>query len=362
MFSYEPLAALLKERGYSLEGLQNLIGYNMQMKSRLNNGAYISMETLDKICSAFGVTVDRVIEWKPGKQPVFDNSKTYLMNWDELLRRMNEAGVSMYRISLDSRMSTNYLNQARRSNNRVSERVMKVILSKLNCKVEDITIKGQVMKRYCNYCGKTFEAVSFEKRYCSDRCSDASAMQFGITRHDGFTIKIINCYVCDKEFFSVNGNKYCCKECEDEDQIITPRSDPNIYQEYIAVNNRVDDKVSKRDFLKLFTKMKCSYCGCNIEFSTPNQKGNLTIDHIIPVSKGGLNNNNLTLACSACNISKRTKSESDYRKYLKENPEVQKERFINGNKIADKIREENKLRESLLKKRDKEKQERGELF
>ena len=44
----------------------------------------------------------------------------------------------------------------------------------------------------------------------------------------------------------------------------------------------------------------CSYCG------SPATEGNdLTIDHIIPLSRGGTNRrDNLTVACRRCNTSK----------------------------------------------------------
>ncbi|MBU3013933.1 HNH endonuclease [Poseidonibacter lekithochrous] len=47
---------------------------------------------------------------------------------------------------------------------------------------------------------------------------------------------------------------------------------------------------------------KCFNCGCDVSFS------NSSIDHIIPLSKGGTNNeDNLVLLCNKCNILKADK-------------------------------------------------------
>lgn len=66
------------------------------------------------------------------------------------------------------------------------------------------------------------------------------------------------------------------------------------------------------DYLKkLLEGNICYYCGCEI-------KGKKTIDHKIPVVKGGTNDNeNLVLACVHCNTQKNDKTEEEYREWLK---------------------------------------------
>lgn len=55
----------------------------------------------------------------------------------------------------------------------------------------------------------------------------------------------------------------------------------------------------------------CYYCGCKIT-------GNKTIDHKMPIIKGGTNDNdNLVLACVRCNTQKGSKTEEEYREWLK---------------------------------------------
>ena len=66
------------------------------------------------------------------------------------------------------------------------------------------------------------------------------------------------------------------------------------------------------DYLKkLLEGNICYYCGCEI-------KGKKTIDHKIPVVKGGTNGNeNLVLSCVHCNTQKGSKTEEEYREWLK---------------------------------------------
>lgn len=69
---------------------------------------------------------------------------------------------------------------------------------------------------------------------------------------------------------------------------------------------------SKR--LKAYGKTdgKCYYCG--IEFHLPPMRGQFTIDHIHPVSKGGTSDlNNLVPACRDCNNIKKNKCLDDFR-------------------------------------------------
>lgn len=53
---------------------------------------------------------------------------------------------------------------------------------------------------------------------------------------------------------------------------------------------------------------KCYYCGCEVE------EGKRTVDHLQPVSRGGLTvENNLVMACKDCNIEKDFLTEEEYK-------------------------------------------------
>lgn len=57
----------------------------------------------------------------------------------------------------------------------------------------------------------------------------------------------------------------------------------------------------------LWEKQKgiCHYCGCLMRKRGGGKNTSASIDHIIPVSKGGVNaRHNLVLCCRGCNIKK----------------------------------------------------------
>lgn len=59
--------------------------------------------------------------------------------------------------------------------------------------------------------------------------------------------------------------------------------------------------------IKTFGTLSCYYCKKNIIF------GKDTIDHKIPVSRGGTSNiDNLVIACHPCNSGKRNKTDYEY--------------------------------------------------
>ena len=55
----------------------------------------------------------------------------------------------------------------------------------------------------------------------------------------------------------------------------------------------------------------CAYCGCIVEKSDncKRQNNTMTVDHIIPISKGGKPNDidNVLISCHWCNVKKKNK-------------------------------------------------------
>lgn len=75
--------------------------------------------------------------------------------------------------------------------------------------------------------------------------------------------------------------------------------------------SRVLGKIDADYLAELLSGNICYYCGCKIT-------GNKTIDHKMPIIKGGTNDNdNLVLACVHCNTQKGSKTEEEYREWLK---------------------------------------------
>ena len=67
---------------------------------------------------------------------------------------------------------------------------------------------------------------------------------------------------------------------------------------------------------ELLSQNECSYCHYTLLYAKKH------IDHIIPVSRGGTNDNsNLCICCSWCNEQKQDKTGDEYRQFLNEHPE-----------------------------------------
>lgn len=99
-------------------------------------------------------------------------------------------------------------------------------------------------------------------------------------------------------------NKNCSKELRNQVSKKWRKRNPDKVKQSCQANNanrRANYKVlTRKDIAYILTEgqYSCVYC---------SSSGN-TIDHLVPVSKGGSNNySNLVVACKSCNSSKRDK-------------------------------------------------------
>ena len=116
--------------------------------------------------------------------------------------------------------------------------------------------------------------------------------------------KTITCVVCG-QLFKTNNNvrKFCSAECR--------KNHNTALRKAWAYNNRAkqDELLTPKDILELRKESKCFYCGCELNES------NRTIDHFIPLSRGGANiKENLVACCFGCNNKKGKKT---YEEFLK---------------------------------------------
>ena len=141
------------------------------------------------------------------------------------------------------------------------------------------------------------------RKFCSMECSKQN-MTFSALKR---MVKI-RCKRC-KKIFSVPKNKvkrkkYCSKKCmlvPEAEQILTRRHNSKI-RKYRIKNIIGSYRKVEWEKLKKKNKYTCLCCG------QKEPKIKLTIDHIIPVSRGGTNYiNNLQPLCSKCNRFKYTK-------------------------------------------------------
>ena len=70
--SYKKLFHLLVDRDMTAVQLQQQAGYSANITTRLKQNAYISLESVEKICRALDCTLDDIVEFMPddaeGKQ------------------------------------------------------------------------------------------------------------------------------------------------------------------------------------------------------------------------------------------------------------------------------------------------------
>ena len=63
--SYKKLFHLLVDRDMTAVQLQQQAGYSANITTRLKKNAYISLESVEKICRALDCTLDDIVEFMP---------------------------------------------------------------------------------------------------------------------------------------------------------------------------------------------------------------------------------------------------------------------------------------------------------
>lgn len=179
-------------------------------------------------------------------------------------------------------------------------------------------IKNSWVKYRCFICRKRYQRQKSQrgKHYCSWKCYLKSCPR----------PKIKNCLCCKKEIIvylfrlKQKRGKYCSKKCYYLSLIKTEEHKKNRQREYLKRYRKenpdwyteVKHRRRAREFnaegffthqewqdMKKSHNYRCAICKCDKK---------LTVDHIIPLSKGGTNNkNNIQPLCGSCNSRKSNK-------------------------------------------------------
>ena len=62
--SYKKLFHILIDRNISNVKLKQMAGYSANITTRLKNNTYVSLETIERICSALDCKVDDILEFE----------------------------------------------------------------------------------------------------------------------------------------------------------------------------------------------------------------------------------------------------------------------------------------------------------
>ena len=155
----------------------------------------------------------------------------------------------------------------------------------------------------CEQCGAEFETGRGYQRYCSSECSKAA---IAAVREERI------CIVCGKKYISTNKKqKYCSRRCKKRFN-----GTSNKYNRLLSSDQRlrIATNVDKTVWLMPLIKRDnniCALCGkpCDLYDYEITDIGTMitgenypSIDHIIPLSKGGLHRwDNVQLAHRSCN-------------------------------------------------------------
>lgn len=184
-------------------------------------------------------------------------------------------------------------------------------------------------KLYCVICGKPIDSAGNKmKKFCSEECHYQHIKN---TR-----IKYRTCRACGREFRVSNHYRFVCSDrCR---KII---NDINVKNHTSTEEHKTKHRQHAREIRKteegylrhLYSRMKyyagegvsfdelkqlynstnnCFYCGVEVKPYTRFK----TIDHKIPISKGGKNElKNLVISCLSCNSGKCDMTDSEYKIY-----------------------------------------------
>jgi 5-methylcytosine-specific restriction endonuclease McrA len=189
----------------------------------------------------------------------------------------------------------------------------------LECSIKAGNHKARPVKRVCAWCGKEYEKHIGDggNKYCSDKCfhealKDKSLRRYSDICSNNYESRKVKCKWCGKEFNTQykKSHVFCSIECKGKWKRHWGLRRFKVLRKAGVI---VDKDITLRKVIIKYNK-KCNICGKEINENDyvldinsvfRCGKNYPTIDHIIPISKGGLHEwNNIQLAHMGCNASK----------------------------------------------------------
>lgn len=161
----------------------------------------------------------------------------------------------------------------------------------------------------CMVCGLMFRS-HVKKKYCSTDCSRSAQREIERVRYYGANVP--TCIECgEPRDTSQKHNRYCSEKCRSKREADNKRRGK---QRRRAAKKHVQAEVFNSDDVFSRDRWRCQRCGrkCLRRFSHSHLDRSPTLDHIIPLSKGGPHTlANCQLLCWACNSNKGDKIGGD---------------------------------------------------
>lgn len=160
---------------------------------------------------------------------------------------------------------------------------------------------ARMRKVACEYCGTPFETVYATKRFCSEVCLNAMRLEKGRAEWiERYQPRTFTCKMCGKLVTTVCGDKrsaYCSDSCMTSHL----RSKYNERRAEL-MKKAFRTSVSFKDIYQR-DGGTCKICGLPVAYDkTPKEVWAATIDHIVPLSQGGVHHpDNCQLAHRLCN-------------------------------------------------------------
>lgn len=166
--------------------------------------------------------------------------------------------------------------------------------------------REKMLQKVCNRCGREYKAYRKDSIHC-DECLVVIAQERKEFRKQ-WEGKKVECYECGKEFeMKTHNSKYCSLKCLNRAMY---RMQAIRKRERLKHNGKIDNSITLSKLI-IRDKNTCKICGhaINEKDYTIDNRGNFvvgerypSIDHILPVSKGGTHTwNNVQLAHHQCN-------------------------------------------------------------
>ena len=139
MISYSPLQKTLLEKQITLDKLAADINYS-GLRRKLNSGTYLSLKTIDMICSYLNCEIADVVEFKPGEMKKVDYTVGYTVDWPKVFDLLQIKNMTFKDASIKLGHSQSYLHNLSISK-RTSNKVVRQLCLLLECEPEKIAIE-----------------------------------------------------------------------------------------------------------------------------------------------------------------------------------------------------------------------------